>query len=136
MRTLLNIVWVLTSGFWLWLGYLVAGVLGCLLIVTIPFGVASFRMARYVLWPFGRAVVPKQEAGPGTTVMNVIWFIGCGWWLVLAHIASAIASALTIVGILNVVVNLKMIPVACFPFGKQIVARSQIPAGAQPLHSA
>ena len=57
MRTILNIIWVVFAGFWLWLTYLAAGVLACLLIVTIPWGIASFRMANYALWPFGRTIV-------------------------------------------------------------------------------
>lgn len=121
MRTVLNVIWVVLGGFWLALGYFLAGVLACILIVTIPAGGASFRMARYVLWPFGKTVVPKPGAGAGSAIMNVIWFIVAGWWLALAHIASALAQAITIVGLANAWVSLKMIPVTCFPFGKQIV---------------
>lgn len=134
MRTLLNIIWLVLGGFWLWLGYVLAGILACLLIVTIPVGVASFRMARYVLWPFGKAVVPSPHAGAGSAIANVVWFLVAGWWLALLHIATAVTQALTIVGILNAVVSLKMIPVACFPFGKKIVDRRDLGAAA-PLHS-
>ena len=120
MRTVLNVIWVVLGGFWLALGYFLAGVLACLLIVTIPVGVASFRMARYVLLPFGREVVKKPIAGTGSAIMNGIWFVIAGWWLALAHVATAIAQSLTIVGIANAWVSLKMIPVTCFPFGKEI----------------
>ena len=82
---------------------------------------ASFRMARYVLWPFGKTVEPKPGAGAGSAIMNGIWFIIAGWWLALAHVATAIAQSLTIVGLANAWVSLKMIPVTCFPFGKRIV---------------
>ncbi|MHA6512348.1 YccF domain-containing protein [Tessaracoccus sp. Z1128] len=121
MRTLLNIIWVVLGGFWLALGYFLAGVIACIFIITIPVGVASFRMARYVLWPFGKSVVPKPGSGAGSAIMNVIWFLIAGWWLALAHVAAALAQALTIVGIANAYVSLKMIPVTCFPFGKRIV---------------
>lgn len=121
MRTLLNVIWVVLGGFWLALGYFLAGVLACVLIITIPAGVASFRMASYVFWPFGRSVVPKANAGVGSVIMNVLWFIIAGWWLALGHIAAALAQALTIVGLANAYVSLKMIPVTCFPFGKEIV---------------
>lgn len=134
MRTLLNIIWLVLGGFWLALAYLVAGVLACIFIVTIPVGIASFRMARYVLWPFGKAVVPAPGAGVGSTVMNVVWFLVAGWWLALGHVAAAIAQSLTIVGVLNAVVSLKMIPVSCFPFGKRIVDRDVV-GPAAPLHS-
>ena len=81
MRTVLNVIWVVLGGFWLALGYFLAGVLACILIVTIPVGIASFRMARYVLWPFGKTVEPKPGAGAGSAIMNGIWFIIAGWWL-------------------------------------------------------
>ena len=68
MRTLLNIIWFVFGGLWLALGYALAGVVFCILIITIPLGVASFRMAHYALWPFGRAVVPKEGAGAGAVV--------------------------------------------------------------------
>ncbi|CEP25659.1 Hypothetical membrane protein [Propionibacterium freudenreichii subsp. freudenreichii] len=122
LATLLNVIWLVLGGVWLALGYVVAGVIGCVLIVTIPAGIASFRMARYVLWPFGRIVVPKPGAGAGTAAMNIIWMIVAGWWLALLHIISALAQAVTIVGIANAVVSLKMIPISVMPFGKQIVS--------------
>ena len=134
MKTLLNIIWFLFAGVWLWFLYVFAGILCCLTIIGIPFGIASFRMARYVVWPFGKAVVPAPRAGTGSQIANVIWFVVAGWWLALAHVAAAIAQTLTVVGILNAVVSLKMIPVSCFPFGKRIVDRSQL-VGQVPLHS-
>lgn len=135
MRTLLNIIWLVFGGFWLWLGYMVAGVIACLLIVTIPFGVASFRMAQYTLWPFGRAVIPTPDAGAGSAIGNVIWFVLFGWWLALGHLATALAQAITIIGIPLAIVNLKLLPVSIVPFGKQIVRTDLIPAGQRPLHS-
>lgn len=135
MRTLLNIIWLVLGGFWLSLAYVVAGLLACLFIITIPFGIASFRMARYVLWPFGKAVVPAPGAGTATAAMNVVWFLIGGWWLALTHLATALAQAFTIVGVLNALVNLKMIPISCFPFGKKIVDRRDLLPGARPLHS-
>ena len=99
MRTLLNIIWVVFGGFWLALGYFVAGVIACIFIITIPAGIASFRMANYVLWPFGRSVTRRPEAGAGSAIMNVLWFIIAGWWLALAHVAAALAQTLTIIGI-------------------------------------
>lgn len=121
MRTVLNVIWVVLGGFWLSLGYFLAGVIACIFIVTIPVGIASFRMARYVMWPFGKSVVKKPDAGAGSAIMNGIWFVIAGWWLALAHVAAALAQSLTIIGIANAWVSLKMIPVTCFPFGKRIV---------------
>ncbi|GAA1706960.1 YccF domain-containing protein [Propioniferax innocua] len=130
MRTLLNIIWLIFGGLWLALGYVLAGVLACIFIVTIPIGVASFRMAGYALWPFGRAVVPAhQGAGVVSGVANVIWFIIAGLWLAIGHVSTAIAQAVTIIGIPLAIANLKMIPVTCFPFGKRIVPSGQVPHG-------
>ena len=121
MRTLLNLIWVVLGGFWLWLGYIFFGVIACLLIVTIPAGVASFRIAGYALWPFGRTVVETPGAGAMSCLSNVVWFVVAGLWLALGHIATAVAQAVTIVGIPLAIANIKMIPVTCFPFGKRVV---------------
>ena len=122
MRTLLNIIWVITGGIWLSLGYFFFGLLACVLVVTIPAGVASFRMANYVLWPFGRTVVEKPGAGAMSGLSNVMWFFVAGLWLAAGHIATAAAQAVTIIGIPLAIANVKMIPVTCFPFGKEIVS--------------
>lgn len=135
MRTLLNIIWFVFGGLWLALGYALAGVVLCLLIVTFPLGVASLRMASYALWPFGRAVVAKPTAGAGSVVLNVLWIVLAGWWLALGHVSTAIAQALTIIGIPLAIANLKMIPVALVPFGKDIVPTDSLAPGQRPLHA-
>lgn len=122
MRTLLNIIWVIFGGFWLWLGYLFFGVIACIFIVTIPAGVACFRIAGYVLWPFGREVVPTPGAGAMSGISNIIWFVVAGLWLAIGHLATAAAQAVTIIGIPLAIANIKLIPVTCFPFGKQVVS--------------
>ena len=121
MRTLLNIIWVVFGGFWLFLGYLIFGLIACIFIITIPAGVACFRIAGYALWPFGRTVVETPGAGAMSCLSNVVWFVVAGLWLALGHIATAVAQAVTIVGIPLAIANIKMIPVTCFPFGKRIV---------------
>ncbi|HSK33418.1 MAG TPA: YccF domain-containing protein [Propionicimonas sp.] len=135
MRAILNIIWLILGGFWLAIGYIAAGILACIFIITIPFGIASFRMAGYALWPFGRAVVAKPGAGLGSALGNVIWFVIAGVWLAIGHVTTALAQAVTIIGIPLAIANLKMIPVTCFPFGKDIVDARAIPLGARPLHS-
>lgn len=121
MRTILNIIWFLFGGIWLALGYVAFGVLACLLIVTIPFGIASFRMASYALWPFGRTVVRKRSTGVLFGLGNILWFFIGGLWLAIGHVLTAVAQAATIIGIPLAIANLKMIPLTCFPFGKEIV---------------
>ena len=121
MRTLLNIVWLVLSGFWLFLGYALAAVIMFVLIVTIPWGIAAWRIGVYSLWPFGKEVVDRPSAGVGSAIGNVVWVVLAGWWLALGHIASALALAITIIGIPFAWANLKMVPVALLPLGKQIV---------------
>ena len=121
MRTILNIIWLILSGFWLFLGYMLAGLILCILIVTIPWGIASFRIAGYALWPFGRTVVQKSTSGTWAFLGNVIWVILAGWWLALLHVLSGIALCLTIIGIPMAIADFKMIPVSLAPLGKEIV---------------
>lgn len=121
MRTLLNIIWFLLAGFWLFLEYIFFGIIACIFIITIPAGVACFRMASYVIWPFGREVVKRPDAGAGSTFMNVVWFLVAGLWLTIGHITTAIAQFVTIIGVPLAIANLKLIPVTCFPFGKEVV---------------
>ncbi|MFC7580002.1 YccF domain-containing protein [Schaalia naturae] len=122
MRTLLNIIWFVLAGWELFLAYLLFGALACVFIVTIPAGVACFRIAGYVVWPFGRIVADKPGAGAGSALMNIVWFVVAGVWLAAGHILTAAAQAVTIVGIPVAIANIKLIPVTCFPFGKQVVA--------------
>lgn len=133
MRFLLNVIWLLTGGIWLALGYYLFGLLACLLVVTIPVGVASFRMGAYALWPFGKTVVEKPGAGTGSTVMNGVWFVVAGLWLAIGHLTTAAAQAVTIIGLPLAVANVRMIPITCFPFGKQVVDSDAIPAGSRPI---
>lgn len=134
MKLIFNLIWFIFGGFFLALGYFLFGILACLLIITIPAGVASFRMASFAIWPFGRSVIqPVQGSGGLSTVTNVIWFVIAGLWLAIGHVTTAIAQAITIIGIPLAIANIKMIPVTCFPFGKQIVPSDQIPYGYQPM---
>ena len=122
MRTLLNLIWLILSGIWLALGYALAGLVMFLLIITIPFGIAAFRLAAYVLWPFGRTVVRRPDAGAASAVGNVIWFVLIGLWMALAHVGLGIVLCLTIIGIPLGVGNFKLALVALAPLGKEIVS--------------
>ena len=129
LRALLNIIWFVFAGFWLAVGYAIAGVIACILIVTIPFGIASFRIANYVLWPFGREIVKAPQAGAFSALGNVIWFIVAGLWLAIGHALTAIGLAVTIIGIPMAYANLKMIPIALTPFGRRIVPGRGVHSG-------
>ena len=121
MKTLLNLIWLVLSGFWMALGYAFAGLICCVLIITIPFGIASFRMANYALWPFGRTLVDKPTAGAGAVLGNIVWLVVAGWWLALGHLVTGFLLCVTIIGIPLGVANFKLIPVSLLPLGKQIV---------------
>ncbi|GAB3393762.1 YccF domain-containing protein [Amycolatopsis echigonensis] len=121
MRLILNVIWLVLAGFWMALGYLLAGVVCCVLIVTIPFGIASFRIANYALWPFGRTVIDRRDAGAGSFVGNVIWFLVAGLWLSIGHLITGALQCLTIIGIPLGLANFKMIPISLMPLGKEIV---------------
>jgi uncharacterized membrane protein YccF (DUF307 family) len=121
VRIVLNVIWLVFGGLWMALGYAVAGIVMFVLILTIPFGVAAFRMALFCLWPFGRTLVRRDDAGAGSLIGNVIWFILAGWWLALAHLVSGVLMCLTIIGIPLGLANFKLIPVSLTPFGREIV---------------
>jgi uncharacterized membrane protein YccF (DUF307 family) len=122
MRFLLNIIWLVLAGFWLAIGYALAALVCFILIITIPFGIAALRIGVFALWPFGRTVVRRPDAGAGSAIGNVIWFILCGWWLALAHVITGIALCITLIGIPLGLANFKMIPVSLMPFGRDIVS--------------
>src|SRR3954466_6156575 len=99
MRFLLNVIWLVLCGIWMALGDAGAGIVCCILIITIPFGIASFRIATYALWPFGRTVVRKPTAGVASTIGNIIWLVFAGIWLAIGHVVTGVALCLTIIGI-------------------------------------
>ena len=121
MRTVGNVLWLLLAGLWLAIGYTLAALVAFVLIVTIPFGVASLRLAGYALWPFGRTVIPQADRGAMSAVGNLVWFLVAGWWLALGHLVTRLLLCLTIIGLPLGVANIKMIPLAFAPFGKQVV---------------
>lgn len=122
MRLLLNLLWLVLSGFWMFIAYTIVGVLWCITILGIPFGIASFRIGRFALWPFGRTVVQRPDAGLGSGIGNVLWFIFSGLWLAIGHAVSGVALCLTIIGIPLGLANFKLIPTSLFPLGKDIVS--------------
>jgi uncharacterized membrane protein YccF (DUF307 family) len=126
MRLVLNLLWiVLGGGFVIWLEYMIGGLLLCLTIVGIPFGVQCFKIAGMGLLPFGKQIhEAKGSAGSGCLglVMNVLWFLVAGVWIFLSHIGLAIASAVTIIGIPFAVQHVKLAILALAPFGKDVRA--------------
>jgi uncharacterized membrane protein YccF (DUF307 family) len=117
-----NIIWLALAGLWLSISYALAALLCFILIVTIPFGVASLRIASLTLWPFGRVAVPQANKGAGSTIGNIIWFVIGGWWLTLVHIVTGLLLCLTIIGIPLGLANFRLITVGLRPFGREIVS--------------
>jgi uncharacterized membrane protein YccF (DUF307 family) len=134
VRLLLNIIWFVLAGLWIAFGYTLAALICFILIVTIPFGIASLRIAVFALWPFGKTLVKRADAGLAAGIGNVIWFLLCGWWLAIAHLISGVLLCLTIIGIPLGLANLKLIPVSLFPMGREIVSIEEARAlGIQPM---
>jgi uncharacterized membrane protein YccF (DUF307 family) len=129
MRLLLNIIWLVLCGFWLAILYVLAGVIMCVLIITIPFGLQAFKLAGFILWPFGRTVVRRPDAGAGSVIGNVLWFVLVGWELAIGHIVTAVALAITIIGIPLAIANLKLVPISLLPFGRVVVPIDEAAAG-------
>jgi len=121
LRAILNIIWLVLEGFWMAIAYMVAGLVCFVLIITIPFGIAAFRIAGYVLWPFGRTVERQPGAGVGSMIGNVLWVILFGWWLAIGHLVAGVALCLTIIGIPLGLASFKIIPITLLPLGTQIV---------------
>src|SRR5262249_33551238 len=120
MRTILNVIWLVLCGIWMSIAYVLAGIVCFILIITIPFGIACFRIAGYVIWPFGRQIVPRRDAGAGALIGNVLWVVLFGWWLAIGHLFTGLALCLTIIGIPLGLANFKIIPISLLPLGVEV----------------
>ena len=129
MRLILNLIWLILCGWWIAILYFLAGIIAFILIITIPFGIAAWRIANYALWPFGRSIVRRPSAGIGSLIGNIIWIILLGWELALGHLISGILLCLTIIGIPLGLANFKLIPISLLPLGVQIVPSDELYPG-------
>jgi uncharacterized membrane protein YccF (DUF307 family) len=134
VRLLLNIIWFVFAGVWIAIGYAFAALICFVLIITIPFGIAALRIAVFALWPFGKTVIKRPDAGIASGIGNVIWFVLCGWWLALAHLITGTLLCLTIIGIPLGLANYKLIPVSLLPLGREIVSVDQLHAVGDGSH--
>jgi uncharacterized membrane protein YccF (DUF307 family) len=125
MRLLLNIIWFVLAGLWMAIGYAFAALICFIFIITIPFGIASLRIGMFALWPFGKTVVKRADAGIASGIGNVIWFIFCGWWLALGHLVAGVVLCVTIIGIPLGLASFKLIPVSLLPMGRDIISIDQ-----------
>ena len=99
MRIALNIIWLILAGLWSAIAWCLAGLLMCVLIITIPFGLQAFKIASFTIWPFGRTLVRRPDAGAASAIGNIIWFVFAGWWLAVMHLIASFLLAITIIGI-------------------------------------
>jgi uncharacterized membrane protein YccF (DUF307 family) len=124
LRIIFNILWLFVSGLWSAIAYAFFGAVMFLLfflVVTIPFGIASFRLAGYALWPFGRTVIRDSEAGVPSVIGNVIWFIFAGVWLAIGQFIVGVLLCITIIGIPFGIANFKLARLSINPLGKKVV---------------
>ena len=121
IRLILNVIWLVFCGLWMAIAYAAAGLICFVLIITIPFGIAAFRIAAYVLWPFGRTIDRRRSAGVGSLIGNVLWIILFGWWLAIGHLVTGVTLCLTIIGIPLGLASFKIIPITLVPLGVRIV---------------
>ena len=116
MKTIGNLIWFVLCGVWLGLSYLIAGIIACITIIGIPFGIQAFKLAGYVMWPFGRTLHESVGNRFSKGVMNVIWIIVGGIWLAIEHVLFGAILCLTIIGIPFGIKNFSMAKLALFPF--------------------
>jgi uncharacterized membrane protein YccF (DUF307 family) len=134
VRVLLNIIWFVLAGLWIAIGYTLAALICFILIITIPFGIAALRIAMFALWPFGKTVVRRSDAGVASGIGNVIWFLLCGWWLAIANLITGVLLCLTIIGIPLGLGSFKLIPVSLLPLGREIISVDEARAqGIEPM---
>ncbi|MGH6704239.1 MAG: YccF domain-containing protein [Bradyrhizobium sp.] len=126
---LLNVLWILFDGLWMAIAWIVAAVIMAITIVGLPWTRAAFNIAAYTLLPFGQRAVPRDTltgqsdvgTGPLGLIGNLIWLVLAGWWLALGHVVTAIALAITIIGLPFAWAHLKLAGIALWPIGKVIV---------------
>lgn len=133
MKTIANILWFVLSGVWLGISYIIAGLLACITIIGIPFGIQAFKLAGYVMWPFGRELAEQPGHRFSKGVMNVIWIIVGGFWLALEHILLGIILCLTIIGIPFGLKNFSMAKLAFFPFDYAVVRKGEAGPNEAPI---
>lgn len=121
MKTLGNIIWFLFGGFFSFVGYIVGGLVLCLTIVGIPFGIQSLKLGVAVLVPFGKELVTTPDTNsPLRLIFNVLWVLLFGWEIALGHVLWALVLGITIIGVPFAVQHIKLVPLALFPFGRDL----------------
>ncbi|MCP4360531.1 MAG: YccF domain-containing protein [Chloroflexi bacterium] len=118
MSFLGNLIWLIFGGFLAAAGYILGGLLLCLTIVGIPFGIQSIKLGLATLAPFGKRIErqDRSDAGYIFLFMDVIWLLLFGWEIAIAHLVGGVALAITIIGFPLALQHFKLVPVALMPF--------------------
>jgi len=124
MNTLGNLIWLIFGGFIAFMGYIFGGLVLCITIIGIPFGLQIFKLANITLWPFNKTI-EYQGYAPGclSTLMNIIWLLFGGIWIALTHLVMGLLLGITIIGIPWASQHFKLMSLALAPFGKTIVEK-------------
>lgn len=121
MSCLGNIIWFVFGGAIAGIGYIFGGIMLCLTIIGIPFGIQTIKIGVATFFPFGKHVVELRNANSVLRVIfNVLWILLFGWELAICHLTFAAILAITIVGIPFAVQHIKLIPLALLPFGRDL----------------
>jgi uncharacterized membrane protein YccF (DUF307 family) len=135
MRLILNVIWLILCGWWMAILYVLFGIIAAIFIITIPFTIACFRIASYVIWPFGRSIEMRRTAGVASLIGNIIWILLFGWELALGHLTAGIILCITIIGIPLGLANFKLIPISLIPLGVRIVSSDELYPGYNARHA-
>jgi uncharacterized membrane protein YccF (DUF307 family) len=119
MKTIGNIIWLLFGGLVCSIGWGLAGLLCCITIIGIPFGVQCFKIAGFVLWPFKKDI-DLGNFGAGGFIANIIWILLLGWELAIGHLITGLIFCITIIGIPFGKQHFKFAKLALMPFGAKI----------------
>jgi uncharacterized membrane protein YccF (DUF307 family) len=134
LALILNGIWLIFGGFWMAVGWLIAGCLMIVSVIGIPFAPAAFGMARYAFLPFGQTAVDREwltgridlSTSPAGTMANIVWLVLAGWWLALGHLIAAFGLAITIIGLPFAWAHLKLAGYAIWPVGQQVVLTDEL----------
>lgn len=122
MKLIGNIIWIVFGGFLTAIEYIVAGLALCVTIIGIPFGIQCFKLAFFVLMPFGLKAEKRNDgAGCLYTLMNIIWFFVGAIPLVITHLLLGLLFAITIIGLPFAKQHFKLMSLSLTPFGRRII---------------
>lgn len=120
MKILGNIIWFLFGGIILGLSWFIVGVLWCITIIGIPFGLQAFKMAQLAFFPFGKEII-YPNSGAGSLLGNILWLLLSGWVLALEAAIIGLVFCITIIGIPFGLQCFKLAKLALLPFGAKVV---------------